>query len=125
MKKVILYEPSIGSDNLGDQIIVDGVKSALSNYLQDAFVVELPTHTPLNWRYLFYLERIPADMKIVCGSNIIVGKLNTILHLKQWNIPFLSIPVVGDFVLMGVGAQKYKQKINSYTKWAYKKMLKK
>lgn len=35
MKKVILYEPSIGSDNIGDQIIVDGVKRALQEYLND------------------------------------------------------------------------------------------
>ena len=52
MKKVILYEPSVGSDNIGDQIIVDGVKRALQEYLNDAFVIELPTHTPINLRYL-------------------------------------------------------------------------
>lgn len=123
MKKVILYEPSIGTDNTGDQIIVDGVKRALQNYLNDAFVIELPTHTSINWRYLNYLERTPADIKIVCGSNIIVNKLNTILHLRQWNVPVASVPLIGKLVFMGVGAQQYNQNISSYTRWAYKKMM--
>ncbi len=123
MKKVILYEPSIGSDNIGDQIIVDGVKKALCNYLNDAFVIELPTHTPINWRYLNYLEHTSADLKIVCGSNIIVNKLNTLIHLRQWNVPITSVPLMGKLVLVGVGAQQYNQKISKYTKWAYKKMM--
>lgn len=123
MKKVILYEPSIGSDNLGDQIIVDGVKRALHNYLNDAFVIELPTHTPINWRYLNYLERTPADVKIVCGSNIIVNKLNSLLHLRQWNMPITSVPLMGKLVFVGVGAQQYNQKISKYTQWVYKNII--
>lgn len=123
MKKVILYEPSIGSDNIGDQIIVDGVKRALQEYLNDAFVIELPTHTPINLRYLNYLERTPADLKIVCGSNIIVNKLNALLHLRQWNVPITSVPLMGKLVFVGVGAQQYGQKISKYTQWAYKKMM--
>lgn len=123
MKKVVLYEPSIGSDNIGDQIIVDGVKKALQNYLNDAFIIELPTHTPINWRYLHHLERTPADLKIVCGSNIVVNKLNTFLHLRQWNVPMASVQLIGKFVFMGVGAQRYNQKISAYTRWAYKGMM--
>ena len=124
MKKVILYEPSIGSDNLGDQIIVDGIKSALKNYLSDSFTIELPTHTPINWRYFQYLEKVPADMKLVCGSNIIVGKLNSFVHLRQWSIPIMSMYLMGPLVFVGVGVQQYNQKINAYTKMAYKKMMK-
>lgn len=120
MRKVILYEPSIGSDNIGDQIIVDSIKAALKEYLENAFVVELPTHTPLSKRYLHYLG--DADLKIVCGSNLIVGRLNTILHLRQWDIG-KCVGSIGPLVMMGVGAQKYGQNISLYTKWAYKKMM--
>ena len=62
MKKVILYEPSIGSDNFGDQIIVDSVKYALSGYLSDAFTIEMSTHNPLSWRYLRYIHRLSAEV---------------------------------------------------------------
>ena len=30
MKKIMLFEPGLSTDNLGDQIIVDGVKAALN-----------------------------------------------------------------------------------------------
>lgn len=125
MRKIVLYEPSIGSDNLGDQIIVDGVKTALGDLISKSFGVELPTHTPVNWRYLRYLEKRKSDFKFVCGSNIIVGKLNDIVHLRQWAIPLLSMRWYGPVVLVGVGAQQYHQKINWYTKLAYKCLLKK
>jgi len=122
MKKVILYEPSIGSDNIGDQIIVDGVKTALNKYLEDAFVIELPTHTPLSNRYLHYLGS--ANLKLVCGSNIIAGRVNSILHLNQWMIgsAFLS---AGPVVLMGVGAQKYGQKVSIPTRLIYRMLFEK
>lgn len=120
MKKVILYEPSIGSNNIGDQIIVDGVKAALKNYLEDAFVIEFPTHTPLSNRYLDYIG--DADMKIVCGSNIIVNRLNTILHLRQWAVGN-SVGKIGPLVFMGVGSQQYGQKVSFYTQIVYKKMM--
>lgn len=125
MSKVILYEPSIGSDNLGDQIIVDSVKKELNKIVSNSFVVELPTHTPVNWRYLRYLEKKHADFKFVCGSNIIVSKLNSILHLRQWAIPILSLPWYGPVVMVGVGAQQYNQKFNWYTKKVYKFLFEK
>lgn len=125
MGKVVLYEPSIGSDNLGDQIIVDGVKKALDRIISKEFTVELPTHTPVNWRYLRFLDKHKATYKIVCGSNIIVGNLYSYVHLRQWAIPFLSLPWYGPVILIGVGSQQYNQKIAWPTKLIYKCLLRK
>ena len=125
MSKIVLYEPSMGSDNLGDQIIVDGVKTALNNIVSKAFVVELPTHTPANWRYLRYLEKYKSNYKFVCGSNIIVGKVYDLVHLRQWAVPALSLPWYGPLVLVGVGSQQYNQKINWITRMVYKFLFRK
>ena len=124
MKKIVMYEPSIGSDNLGDQIIVESIKCALNDYLHDSFVIELPTHTPVNVRYLHFLDQKPADMKFVCGSNIITNNLFSFIHLRQWNIPLLSLSFIGPLVFIGVGAQKYNKKINKLSILAYKKIMK-
>lgn len=125
MSKVVLYEPSIGSDNLGDQIIVDGVKTAMNEFISQSFAVELPTHTPVNWRYLRYLEKYSSDYKFVCGSNLIVGKIYDLLHLRQWAVPLLSLPWYGPVILVGVGSQQYNQKINWLTRYVYKFLLRK
>ena len=125
MKKVILYEPSIGSDNFGDQIIVDSVKYALSGYLSDAFTIEMSTHNPLSWRYLRYIHRTPVTQKIVCGSNLIVGKLNSLIHMRQWALSASTIRQAGPCVFIGVGSQQYNQKINAYTRSAYQYLFNK
>lgn len=125
MSKVVLYEPSIGSDNLGDEIIVDAVKKALNRIISNEFAIELPTHTSVNWRYLRFLDRHEATYKIVCGSNIIVGNLYSYIHLRQWAIPLLSLPWYGPVILIGVGSQQYNQRIRWCTKFAYKYLLRK
>lgn len=121
MKKIFLYEPSIGSENVGDQIIVDSIKKEMASLLSPSFCIELPTHLPLSNRYMYFLGK--ADYKFVCGSNIIVGDLNSIIHLKQWNLNPLTYHNVRNAILVGVGAQQYNQKITIPTRLAFKWMF--
>lgn len=123
MNKIYLFEPSIGSENIGDKIITDSTKKEMGDFLASAFCVELPTHTPLSNRYMYFLRG--ADFKFVLGSNIIVGDLNPVIHLKQWNISPLTLHNLKDVILIGVGAQQYNQKIAFFTKLSYKYMLNK
>lgn len=121
MKKIFLFEPSIASNNVGDQIIVESIKKEMHHFLNENFFIELPTHTPISNRYMYFLGK--PDMKFVCGSNIIVGKLNTIIHLKQWMLNPLTIHNLYNSVFIGVGAQQYNQKIGLYTKRVYHKLF--
>lgn len=120
MKNIYLYEPSIASNNTGDEIIVQGVKTALSDLLIKNYIVEIPTHTPLSNRYALFLDK--PDMKFVCGSNIITGSLNQIRHIKQWALNCTTVWQLNNSIFIGVGAQAY-QKCNLYTKSVYKKMF--
>ena len=121
MKKIFLYEPSIGSENVGDQIIVDSIKKEMASLLSPSFCIELPTHLPLSNRFMYFLGK--ADYKFVCGSNIMVGDLNSIIHLKQWNLNPLTYHNVRNAILVGVGAQQYNQKITIPTRLAFKWMF--
>jgi len=123
MKKIFLFEPSIASNNVGDQIIVDSIKREMNFFLKDSFYVEFPTHSPISNRYMYFLGK--PDMKIICGSNIIVGKLNTLLHLKQWMLSIHTIYNLKNSIFIGVGSQQYNQKINLFTRIAYKYLFKK
>ena len=118
MKKFFLFEPSIGSENVGDQIIVNSIKKEMQELFSSSFCVELPTHTPLSNRYMYFLGK--SDYKFVLGSNIIVGDLNPIIHLKQWNLSPLTLHNVKNAILIGVGAQQYGQKITHLTKLSYR-----
>jgi len=122
MKKIFLFEPSIGSENVGDQIIVDSIKHEMSQFFSNSFYIELPTHTPLSNRYMYFLGN--ADYKFILGSNIIVGDLYSFIHLRQWNITLSTLYNVKNSVLVGVGAQQYNRKINFFTKCSYKWLFK-
>lgn len=121
MKKIILFEPGIGTDNLGDQVIVEGVKTAISPLLQDAFTIEFSTHTPLYNRHVKHCEN--ADFKFVCGSNLLVGNLGVPIRFRQWPINLWTSSSLKPCILVGVGAQKYGQKIGPYTKAVYRRIL--
>lgn len=104
MKKVFLFEPSVASDNLGDQIIVDSIKREMGELLDPAFCVEFPTHLPLSNRYLYFLKK--ADYKFVCGSNLLMQHFFPLVHLKQWMIGPSTFHVIKGAVFVGVGVQR-------------------
>lgn len=118
MRKVLLYNPAIGSLNLGDQIIMDAVVHQLEPILKESFVAELSTHTPVG-KYGKYIRDF--DLKFVCGSNLIRGKMNR--RFRQWDISLTDASLVGPCILLGVGWWQYGDDANIYTKKLYKKVL--
>lgn len=121
MKKVLLLNPGVSSFNRGDEIISDGVIKNLDWILNKNFVANVSTHTPLNLVYIKHLK--DYDLKFVCGSNLLMGKLNGLF--RQWDISFKSAIGLKGCILVGAGWWKYNDKPNWYTKMLYKKILNK
>ena len=121
MKKILLLDPSISNVNIGDEIIADGVKKGLKHITEGNFVVKVSTHLPMS---LMYQRCIGTpDYKFVCGSNLIMGKLNKLF--KQWHITYKDIPFLKGTILCGVGWNKYGNEPNLYTKILYRSILSK
>lgn len=118
--KIHLLNPAISSLNIGDEIISDGVKAALSNILRDSFIVETSTHLP-NSNYTKRLKFF--DYKFICGSNLLRGKMNR--FFRQWDITYRDILWLSDLILVGVGWWQYNDNPNIYTKILYNKILSK
>lgn len=57
MKYIGIMDTSIMSFNLGDQIIMESSRNGLKKILEDAFVVNMPTHSPLFKKASLALER--------------------------------------------------------------------
>ena len=111
MKNIYLYEPSIASNNTGDAIIVEGVKTALKELLDQHYVIEMPTHTPLSNRYALFLGN--PDLKFVCGSNIITGSLDQLIHIMYRRLDSVKHFVNLDSITISYSSQK---KIQFYRK---------
>ncbi|MCO7198250.1 polysaccharide pyruvyl transferase family protein [Pseudoalteromonas sp. OANN1] len=112
MKKVTLYSPGLASYNVGDKIIADAAKKEMSYILDNAFVTEIPTHTPHSFYYMRPL--IQNDLKFVLGSNLL--KSTFFGFKRQWDITLLKSWITGPCVLVGVGWWQYKNNPNFYTK---------
>lgn len=127
MNRIILFEPSIATLNLGDHIIVESIKRELDFLLRDAFVVEQSTQTPIMHCYQQADERhkhaAHADYKFVCGSNLFWDNM---LHpIPQWNINLFNCQSAADSILVGVGSSTRMTSVNRYTQHLYKKVLSK
>lgn len=111
---------------MGDFIIMECVREELKFLLEDAFVMNMPTHLPAFstfavWRNSLAVQNYAAaDWKLAGGSNLLVKDLKT--HYPQWNIhPFNSKPLRGT-ILVGVGAGAG-EATNRYTTKLYRKLL--
>ncbi len=119
MKKIIRYNPSLTTLNMGDFVIFDSIKTQMSDLFEDAFNVDVSTHLPVNYVFTRLLSK--ADYKFVCGTNLLMGKLNGIF--RQWDINILNAKKLGPAILIGAGWWQYNNKPNAYTKKVYKKIL--
>ena len=119
MKKVILYNPSISTINVGDEIIFQGVYKVLKPILDESYVVNISTHLPVS--YLFSKIFANADSKFVCGTNLLRNSLGG--RFRQWDINFINAKALGPSTLVGVGWHNDGKKLTKYTKGLYKKIL--
>ena len=119
MHIIQLFDPAIGSQNLGDEIISLNTNEVLEN-IKSVTVQRpsLPTqHKPSNKEYE---TSIKADIRIVGGSNL----LNLdILKYRQMKLHPKQLITRSDLILMGVGSWKYQEKINTVTSYYWKRLL--
>lgn len=123
MKKIIRYNPSLCTANMGDFIIFDSIVNELDFLFNNAFNLDISTHLPITYSYTKLLMSIKADYKFVCGTNLLMGKLNGIF--RQWDINILNAKHLGPVILIGVGWWQYNNKLNNYTKKIYQDILSK
>lgn len=108
--KVILLDTAQGSDNVGDEIIMDYCTMACTKALPKACFENIPTHI-----YDPRSEKVDRYFKILCGTNLIYKQME---NSKQWALP-MDINNYKNICLLGVGMQQLgiNLPISNYTKW--------
>jgi polysaccharide pyruvyl transferase WcaK-like protein len=121
LKRILLLDPSIATFNVGDKIISQSAREHLKPVMDFSFVVEASTHLPVT----LYLKNIfysyDFDYRFVLGSNLIRGKMNSIM--KLWDVNLRSARIISPLILMGVGWWKKGDKPNNYSKALYSRLL--
>ena len=130
MNNILFLDPSVGSLNKGDEIIMECVREEMMPLFADDFVLNLPTQvSPFHW-YQVLRNSLRVQVysnckyKFVGGSNLLIPDLRT--HFPQWNINLFNYQPLKNCVLVGVGAGAGAEgKINAYTRYIYQHMLSK
>lgn len=127
MKKIVLFNTSMGSVNMGDYIINEAISEELRPLFDGNFVVSAPTHTPIMHSYQrFFNSGIAmfsknSDYKFICGTNIL--KKNMLKLFSDWNVNIFNYTPYAGSVLIGCGKAGDYVNTNFYTKHLYKKIL--
>lgn len=117
---IALFNSSIGSFNVGDEIINDSIRHELCKIFPKEQFLQLTTHDGVSSVGIGRANK--AKFRFVCGSNLIGGKMYT---NRQWNIGPLDILRLKEIITLGVGWQKYRNQTSWYSQWLFHTLLSK
>ena len=117
LSKIILLDTKIGSDNIGDDIIMSYCEQICNEVFLGKELVHVPTHI-----YDRKSEQMQDKIKILCGTNIIYKEME---NSKQLSLPE-DMSNMKNVCLLGVGMQEIglEKKPSEYTVKLLKFMLK-
>lgn len=108
---IALLDPSVASENLGDEIIRDAVITQLRAIMPEEQIVHLPTQEVIGPRSIRIAGA--ARHRIVGGTNLLSSHM---LRYRQWKIGLNNARRIGPAILMGVGWWQYQDDPDLYTR---------
>jgi len=117
--QVTLFDTSIATNNVGDEIIMDAVNREIYNVFAANRICRVASHDKIGISGLSLIRH--SDFGIVGGSNILSSKMN---KYKQWKLDLFDVYFIPkNVLLLGVGWRQYQQQTNFYTKTILRKIL--
>ena len=120
MKKILVLDTSISTENIGDKIIMDYCNNIIKEIFGDSFYVNIPTHDVISSHS--YNHSKSSDYRLLCGTNLLTSNMN---KRNQWKINMKDSIYLNDVCLFGVGWWQYQHAPNIYTRILYKRVLSK
>lgn len=115
---ITLFDPSIASANLGDQIIQDAVHRELTDLLPLDQIITVPTQEVIS--SISIRRAMQARYRLVGGTNLLSARMR---EYKQWQINLRQSFSLHDVTLMGVGWWQYQDKPDFYTRTILRNVL--
>lgn len=112
-----LFDPSIESDNMGDEIITRYGMRALDSLITGGVALRLPTHIMPDEETISKLPQ--CRYKIVCGTNLMTPHFE---NYSIWRMPE-DLHGYSEVVTMAVGWEYYCDDISKSSKTIYRKVL--
>jgi hypothetical protein len=113
-----VFDTSISSYNIGNEIIMDAVNVQLNSLFPNDFIVRLPIED-IGTKARMYNGC--SQHTFVGGTNVLNGDMR---HYRQWDLSLHNAWMLKNVVLLGCGWFQYEtNKPASYTKWALNRVL--
>lgn len=132
MDRVTLLDTSVGTTNLGDEIIMRCFREEMKEMLEKYFVLTAPTHLR-SFSVMQNIGSLPdsareianSKYKFVCGTNLLSS--NLFHRSNQWDLSLLTCKPFRGSILVGVGGNTFTNRglSGAYTKAIYQKVLSK
>lgn len=117
--RISIFDTSVGSLNLGDQIIMEAVNNELASILPNAAVHRAPTHDFIGRYGRRYMSK--SDLVFVGGTNLLFSYWS---KLRPWKFKLRDMsPMAGKVIIMGSGWSTYSSSATPLAKFVYKKIL--
>ena len=118
-RNIAIFDSSLGSDNLGDEIIMNAINNEIFTLLPGAQILRIPTHEYPKFKDRFAIRN--CKFSLLGGTNLLSSNME---NYRQWKISFLDSFLFGkNVVLMGVGWWQYQDPPSKYTKILLRRFL--
>lgn len=118
MPPITVFDPSIASENLGDELIVDSVENHLRSIFDDPRLLRVQTHDRIG--STSYTLRNSSKHTFLGGSNLLSSRL---FRDQQWKITIRDSVHISDSILLGIGWRQYQVSPDIYSKIILKQIL--
>jgi polysaccharide pyruvyl transferase WcaK-like protein len=115
---ITMFDTSIATDNIGDEIIMDAVMHEARELFPRDFFVRIPTHDTIGQKSRKIARR--AHVSLVGGTNLLSA--NWFLR-AQWKIGPSDFGRIGRPVLFGTGWRHYQRPTEFLTSWFLRNTL--
>ena len=121
---IVVLDTSVGSENLGDYIIMDAVNDVLSDIFTHSHLIAAPTHQVLSRQALKRLSK--HDFCFIGGSNLLTAKRKIHRSKNSWRAGIMdAFYFQNKGVVIGAGCEKSDNEPNSLAKYFYSQILSK
>ena len=122
-KILIIHNPSIGSDNIGDDIIMEYCNEVITECFPSSEYkrIDLPTHLPVKEKYKRVMDK--ANYQLVCGTNILCP------HIEKYNLWKMNggvdLSAYKNIILLACGWNSYSDDVSEESLKLYNSILSK
>lgn len=114
MQTITLVDTSLGTDNLGDDIIMEAVERVVFDLFPDAYYYRVPSHDLLTDRTRRFVKK--SDYCFLGGTNLLSSRMGP---RSQWRVRWFDTLWMRRAICLGVGWNDYSRGAD----WASRTLL--